>query len=70
MPGCYTVQARVKQRHRLLESEYYLTEKICSQAALLKGKEYPATQLGAARKELLFSQFHDALPGTAAARSL
>lgn len=65
MPGCYTVQARVKQRHRLLESEYYLTEKICSHAALLKGKEYPATQLGAARKELLFSQFHDALPGTA-----
>lgn len=65
MPGCYTVQTQLKTRHRLLENEYYLTEKICSQASVLTGRDYPESNLKSALDELLFAQFHDALPGSA-----
>ncbi len=63
MPGCYTTQTRIKQRHRNLENEYYLTEKMCL-LGLLDGGEYPEEKLSEALKELLFSEFHDSLPGT------
>lgn len=65
MPGCYTVQSAVKKKHRQLENEYYFTEKICSQANIVSGADYPAQNLKKALDELLFSQFHDALPGSA-----
>lgn len=62
--GCYTSQIRVKQKHRLLENELYATEKMSSAAAWLHGKEYPAAAFEEAEKDLLFSEFHDALPGS------
>lgn len=65
MPGCYTVQAETKQRHRRLENEYYFTEKICSHASAETGAVYPERMLNKALEELLFAQFHDALPGSA-----
>lgn len=62
--GCYTSQIRIKQKHRLLENEIYSGEKMLSAASLLYGKEYPKAVLDQAIKDLLFSEFHDALPGS------
>ena len=62
--GCYTSQIRVKQKHRLLENEIYSGEKMFSAASLLYGKEYPAQAVHEAVKDLLFAEFHDALPGS------
>ena len=63
--GCYTSQIRVKQKHRQLEGQLSLTEKMLSQA-VLSGvlPEYPEEELKSAQKALLFSEFHDVLPGT------
>lgn len=63
-PGCYTSQVRIKQTHRALENELYLTEKMCTHAYLETGMEYPKKELEEAQSRLLFSQFHDILPGS------
>jgi len=62
--GCYTSMARIKQRHRRLENEYFLTEKMASFAALNGLMAYPRAELQEALKDLLTSQFHDILPGS------
>lgn len=62
--GCYTSQIRVKQKHRILENELYATEKMACAAEWLCRKEYPAPALEEAEKDLLFAEFHDALPGS------
>ena len=62
--GCYTSQIRVKQKHRLLDNEIYSGEKMFSAAALLYGWKYPKEAVSEAVKDLLFSEFHDALPGS------
>ena len=62
--GCYTSQIRIKQKHRLLENEIYSGEKMFSGSFLLHGKEYPAQAVHEAVKDLLFAEFHDALPGS------
>lgn len=64
MPGCYTSQVRIKQAHRWLENELYLTEKMCVHAHLAAGMPYPTDKLEEAQKKLLFAQFHDILPGS------
>jgi len=63
--GCYTTQIRVKQKHRQLENELYGAEKICSSAAVQGLSPYPREQLLEAARDLLFSEFHDILPGSA-----
>lgn len=65
--GCYTSQIRIKQRHRLLESELFMTEKMLSQAALGTDLRYPHDKLQEAQNVLLLSEFHDILPGTSVA---
>lgn len=65
--GCYTSQIRIKQKHRLLEGELALTEKMLSQAALRGLLDYPEEALQEAQKALAFCEFHDILPGTAIA---
>ncbi len=64
MPGCYTSMVPIKQRHRQLEAMLFQTEKMCSAAALQAGMPYPAAELDEAQCSLLFSQFHDILPGS------
>ncbi len=64
MVGCYTSQSRIKQTHRLLENELLLTEKICTHAALQGYIQYPDDSILAAQRDLLFSEFHDVLPGS------
>ncbi|GHV01277.1 hypothetical protein FACS1894211_10660 [Clostridia bacterium] len=63
--AAYTSQARVKQRHMLLENELYSAEKAAAHAAAAgSGFEYPADALARAERDLLFNEFHDILPGT------
>ncbi len=63
MPGCYTSQASVKQKHALLERTLMFTEKICTVAALKGVMEYPQTEINEAVKDLLTIEFHDVLCG-------
>jgi alpha-mannosidase len=62
--GCYTSMIRVKQQHRQLENELYMTEKMASAAACAGLMKYPAAELGQAQTDLLFAEFHDILPGS------
>jgi alpha-mannosidase len=62
--GCYTSMARVKQEHRRLENELYATEKMLATAAAQGLLRYPRADLGEATRDLLSSEFHDALPGS------
>lgn len=64
MPGCYTSQVRVKQMHRRLEKELFFAERICSHAEALGLIKYPKEKLSLAQNDLLFSEFHDILPGS------
>jgi len=62
--GCYTSQVRIKQQHRRLENELYALEKMASAAALQGVLPYPKAEFDAALRDLLFSEFHDMLPGS------
>lgn len=62
--GCYTSMARVKQKHRQLENELFMTEKMATTAAAQGLLRYPRQALHEATLDLLASEFHDALAGT------
>ncbi len=63
--GCYTSMMRVKQQHRKLESQYFLTEKLLTIACSQGFMEYPSDKLRECLEDLLFCEFHDILPGSA-----
>lgn len=63
MQGCYTSQIRVKHTHKKLENDFFMTEKMCAHASL-NGMEYPKQELDRIQEILLFSEFHDILPGS------
>lgn len=65
--GCYTSQIRIKQKYRQLENMLFKVEKMMSCAALNGLCEYPQEQLEEAQKDMLFTQFHDILPGSSIA---
>lgn len=62
--GCYTSQIRIKQKYRHLENMLFKVEKMVSAAALNGLMEYPGEELAEAEKDMLFTQFHDILPGS------
>jgi len=62
--GCYTSQVRIKQMHRKLENQLYLTEKMATAAGLLGLCDYPAVDLEEVSRTLALAQFHDILPGS------
>jgi alpha-mannosidase len=62
--GCYTSVSRIKQGNRNLENALQATEALAV-VAVLAGHPYPAADLNAAWKVLVFNQFHDILPGSA-----
>jgi alpha-mannosidase len=62
--GCYTTMALVKQAHRRLESLYFSGEKMVVHAHIEGLIPYPRAELREALEDLLFSQFHDILPGS------
>ena len=61
MVGCYTSLSRIKQGYRSLENKLEMCERMLCQS----GITYDAEELKKAEKALLFTQFHDILPGTA-----
>ena len=63
-PGCYTSQVRLKQKHRLLENDLYMAEKMASAAALQGLLPYPKAEFDSALRDLLLGEFHDILPGS------
>ena len=65
MVGCYTSMVRIKQLNRRLESEIAICEKLLA----LSGIEYDRKLFDAAEKALMFSQFHDILPGSMVKKS-
>lgn len=62
--GCYTSMVRVKQKHRQLENELYMTEKMASAASMQGLMDYPDEELREALRDLATSEFHDILPGS------
>jgi alpha-mannosidase len=62
--GCYTSMIRIKQKHRQLENELYMTEKMLSTAALQGLLAYPMDELHESLCDLMTAQFHDILPGS------
>ncbi len=60
MVGCYTTMTKIKHLHRKLENELDVCEKMLQ----LSGIAYDEQQMLRAVKALLFSEFHDSLPGT------
>ena len=62
--GCYTSQVRIKQKHRELENQLYLVEKMAATAACQGLMKYPREELRRAMYDLLAGEFHDILPGT------
>lgn len=60
MIGCYTSMARIKQKHRQLENDLALCEKMLA----VSDVDFDKKEMKQAEKALLFSEFHDSLPGT------
>jgi len=63
-PGCYTSQVRLKQKYREMENILFMTEKMCSAAAMNGLLNYPKEELDDAQIDLMTAQFHDYLPGS------
>lgn len=62
--GCYTSMIRIKQKHRLLENELYMTEKMCASAAVQQLMAYPREEFIEVMRDLATGEFHDILPGS------
>ena len=64
MEGCYSSIIRIKQRHRRLENDLVMTEKMAAHATLAGLSDYEKDRLDDAWRDLLFAEFHDSLPGS------
>ena len=64
MEGCYTSIIRIKQYHRRLENDLVMIEKMASHAKLAGLSTYEKAMIDDAWRDLLFSEFHDSLPGS------
>ncbi len=63
LTGCYTSMVRIKKLHRELENKIDFCEKISAHTGIEYGLK-PDAELDDAKKELMFCQFHDILPGS------
>ena len=64
MQGCYTSIIRIKQKHRQLENDLVMVEKMASHAAMAGLSTYEKAKIDDAWRDLLFAEFHDSLPGS------
>ncbi len=62
--GCYTTQSRIKAANKLGENSLYEAEAAAAIAAKLGGFNYKPIAFENAWRKVLFSQFHDILPGS------
>lgn len=60
MIGCYTSMSKIKRLHRRTEAMLDLCEKMLAAS----GAKFDKKKLEEAEKAMLFSEFHDSLPGT------
>lgn len=60
MIGCYTSMVRIKQQHRLLENMLLM----CEGMLAVSGISFDKNKMSEAEKALLFTEFHDVLPGS------
>ncbi|MDT8390337.1 MAG: glycoside hydrolase family 38 C-terminal domain-containing protein [Lentisphaeria bacterium] len=65
--GCYSSMIRVKQGYRTLENRLILVEKMASAVASQGLMNYPVQEIKEAEEDLLWTAFHDVLPGTSTA---
>jgi alpha-mannosidase len=63
-PGCYTAESSIKKGNRLSEAALVKAEKLAAVGSPAWGCKYPAEDLTAAWKKVLFLQFHDSLAGS------
>ena len=64
MTGCYTSQIRLKREHRFLEGLFYSVERAATTLYAYDKCGYPKETLENALKDLLLTEFHDAVPGS------
>jgi alpha-mannosidase len=62
--GCYTTQTSIKRNNRLGEELMAQTDQVAALAHRVLGRAVPAERLRAAWRDVLFSHFHDILPGS------
>ncbi|MDR0585674.1 MAG: glycosyl hydrolase-related protein [Treponema sp.] len=67
--GCYTTQTRIKAGNRKAERLMKEAEFYASASMITLGKEYPASLLKGAWRNILFNQFHDIIPGSGVAET-
>ncbi len=65
--GCYSSMIRIKQGYRAMENALFVAEKMAATAAAQNLMPYPGTQLKAAEEDMLWTAFHDVLPGSSTA---
>lgn len=63
--GCYAADSRVKWLNRRAEETLLAAERMAAVSACLIGTRYLAARFAAAWHDVLFSQFHDILSGSA-----
>ena len=61
--GCYVSDNKLKRKYLSVERLYYQVEKMAALACAC-GSEYQTESLQAALKDIMFTEFHDILPGT------
>lgn len=64
MPGCYTSSSKTKLKHAELENNLWMTEKMCTSAALKGVMVYPEKEINEVVEDLLESEFHDVICGS------
>ncbi len=64
MEGCYTSIIRIKQLHRRLENDLVMAEKMSVHVCAAGLRGYEKEKLDEAWTDLMFSEFHDSLPGS------
>ena len=67
--GCYTTQTQIKRNNRFGENYLVEAEIAASLASTILGREYPAEALRDSWVDVLFSHFHDILPGSGVAET-
>jgi alpha-mannosidase len=62
--GCYTTQTSIKRNNRYGENLMSEADAAAAIAHASLGREYPCEQLAKSWRDVLFSHFHDILPGS------
>jgi len=62
--GCYTTQSRIKMANKIAEATVEETEKFSVFSSAISDYKYPSEKFRKAWENILFSHFHDIIPGS------